>query len=347
MLQPKPCQGLSWFCATLRSMRASRLLSMLMLLQTRGALSAPRLAELLQVSQRTVLRDIDHLSAAGVPVWAQPGRHGGIRLREGWRTQLTGLTAPEAQAVFLAGLPGPAAELGLGEAMALAQLKLLAALPEQARGDAQRMAGSFHLDATDWLRSAAPPPLLPAVAQAVWQRRRITMRYASWQRVSEPTVEPLGLVLKAGQWYLAGRAPSRRDPVPYRLAAIEKLQVLDEPFTPPPHFTLATWWRESAARFEAGLYTAVATLRVSEEGFARVTALGTQVARAAEDSARPCERDGWAEVEIPIESVAHATRELLRLGEHVEVLSPPALRAAVRDTALAVWQAHANQAASP
>jgi predicted DNA-binding transcriptional regulator YafY len=342
MLPRKTCQGLSWFCATLRGMRASRLLSMLMLLQTRGSLSAPTLAELLQVSVRTVLRDIDHLSAAGVPVWAQPGRTGGIRLREGWRTQLTGLTAPQARSVFLAGLPGPAAELGLGEAMAQAQLKLLAALPAEARGDVERFGRAFHLDPTDWFRTATPPPLLQAVAAAVWQRRRIAMRYASWQRVREQTVEPLGLVLKAGHWYLAARPLRHAEPRAYRLAAIEQLEVLDgdDCFTPPPRFELAAWWRASTERFEAGVYTATARLRVSEEGYARLARFSPQVARAAEDSACPCDADGWVEVEVPIESVTHAAREMLRLGDEGEVVEPLALRRALHDTATRMAQRH-------
>src|SRR5688572_25306843 len=172
-------------------MRASRLLSILMLLQTRGRISARVLADRLQVSLRTVYRDVDQLSAAGVPVWAQTGRLGGICLRDGWRTQLTGMTAPEAQAVFLAGLPGPAAELGLGEAMSLAQLKLLAALPAEARDDAQRIAQRFHLDPSDWFRSAAPPAQLQTVAQAVWTCRRLAIRYESWNRVGDHVVEPL------------------------------------------------------------------------------------------------------------------------------------------------------------
>lgn len=322
------------------AMRASRLLSMLMLLQTRGRLSAPRLAELLQVSVRTVLRDIDQLSAAGVPVWTQTGRHGGIQLREGWRTQLTGLTAPEARSVFLAGLPGPAAELGLGEAMALAQLKLLAALPADARDDADRVARSFHLDPTDWFRHAAPPPLLQAVAGAVWRRQRLEIRYESWRRVSQQVIEPLGLVLKAGQWYVAARPLHRSDPRPYRLAAIERLEVLQEPFVPPPRFDLAGWWRASTERFEAGVYTATARLRVTEEGLARLARFSPQVARAAEENMGLSEREGWIEVEVPIESVAHAAREMLRLGDQAEVLAPAALRDALRDTALAMWRHH-------
>jgi predicted DNA-binding transcriptional regulator YafY len=313
-------------------MRASRLLSTLMLLQTRGRLSAPVLAQALQVSVRTVYRDIDHLSAAGVPVWAETGRSGGICLREGWRTQLTGLTAPEARAVFMAGLPGPAAELGLGEAMATAQLKLLAALPADAQGDAQRIARCFHLDPVDWFRSAAPPAALQTVADAVWRSQRLALRYESWERVSERVVEPLGLVLKAGTWYLAARKAGGGEAHAYRLAAILALQRLDETFVPPPRFDLAAWWRASTARFEAGVYTASARLLVTEAGYTQLCRFSPVVAAAAAASAMPSVREGWVEVTVPIESVRHAAAEMLRLGAEAEVLAPAALRAALAAT---------------
>src|SRR5216683_2126963 len=135
-------------------MRASRLLTILMLLQTSGRMSAQALAAEVEVSIRTVYRDIDELSAAGVPVYAERGRAGGFQLLEGWRTRLTGLTEPEARALFLAGLPGPAAELGLGDVMAAAQLKLLAALPADWQADARRVSARFHLDPVGWFRSA-------------------------------------------------------------------------------------------------------------------------------------------------------------------------------------------------
>ena len=324
-------------------MRASRLLSILMLLQTRGRLGAPTLARELQVSVRTVYRDVDHLSSAGVPVWAEIGRGGGICLREGWRTQLTGLTAPEARSVFLAGLPGPAAELGLGEAMAAAQLKLLAALPESTQADAQRAARCFHLDPVDWFRAAAPPAHLQAVADAVWQHRRLAMRYESWQATRDRVVEPLGLVLKAGTWYFAARSVGGSEPRAYRLAAIESLQVTDESFDPPPRFDLAAWWRASTARFEAGVYTATARLWVTETGFARLLRFSPAVAAAANDSAAPVDREGWAEVEVPIESIHHAAVEMQRLGAEAEVLAPAALRTAMAEGAARLAALYACQ----
>jgi predicted DNA-binding transcriptional regulator YafY len=191
-------------------MQASRLLSILMLLQSRGRMSARALADALEASVRTVYRDVDQLSAAGVPVYAERGRQGGFQLRDGWRTQLTGLTTREAQTLFMAGLPGPASELGLGDALASAQLKLLAALPAQWQDDARRVGSRFHLDPIDWYRSAPPADHLRAVADAVWTQHRLRIRYESWTRSAQREIDPLGLVLKAGVWYLV--AAQRGEP---------------------------------------------------------------------------------------------------------------------------------------
>ncbi|HEV8690234.1 MAG TPA: WYL domain-containing protein, partial [Ideonella sp.] len=292
-------------------MRASRLLSILMLLQTRGRLSAQALGEALSVSVRTIYRDVDHLSASGVPIWAENGRLGGFELKPGWRTQLTGLTVPEARAVFMAGLPGPAAELGLGEAMASAQLKLLAALPEDWRADADQLASCFHLDPADWYHQATPAPHLREVAAAVWNRQRIRMQYESWERVTERDVEPLGLVLKSGSWYMVARsARAGAEPRIHRVAAIQALQRLEERFTPPARFSLAAWWAEALSRFEADVYHGSARVRVTETGLARLAGFSTRVAEAAYANACPCEHESQVETEVPIESVAHAAREM-------------------------------------
>src|SRR3954470_2495716 len=216
---------MSCISGKLPSMRASRLLSLLMLLQTRGRVSAQALSEALEVSERTIHRDVDELSAAGVPIWADRGRAGGFQLQPGWRTRGDGLTAPEAQAMFLGGLPGPAAELGLGEAMASAQLKLLAALPDGWREDARRVSSRFHLDPIDWYRGPAASDHLPAISGAVWGERRIAMRYESWKGEVSRRVDPLGLVLKAGVWYLAAQAVDQRSGVrTYRLSNILGLE---------------------------------------------------------------------------------------------------------------------------
>ena len=194
-------------------MQASRLLSILMLLQARGRMTTPVLAQLLEVSERTIARDIDQLSAAGVPVWGERGRHGGFQLRAGWSTQLNGLTEAEVNALFLAGLPDAATELGLGSAAASARLKVIAGLPTAWREQATRVGERLHIDPVDWYRVAETPERLREVADAVWATRSIHLRYQSWERLSERELDPLGLVLKAVAGYLLARS-SRRGRIP-------------------------------------------------------------------------------------------------------------------------------------
>lgn len=326
-------------------MRASRLLSILMLLQAKGRMSAPALAAEVEVSLRTIYRDIDELSAAGVPVYAERGRAGGFQLLDGWRTRLTGLTAPEAQALFLAGLPGPAAELGLAELMEAAQLKLLAALPADWQGDARRVGARFHLDPVGWFRSAAPTDHLPAIAEAVWTERRLKIRYESWNGIVDREIEPLGLVLKAGIWYLAaGIGDDKRT---YRLCNILGLSVLDERFTRPPDFDLADYWATSTQRFEAEIYRDTATLRVSPRGLKLLRELSAAIAEAAASAAEPPDDEGWTRLVIPIESIDHAARELVRLGAEAEVLAPAPLRARIGETARRLALLYAAGAAAP
>lgn len=312
-------------------MSASRLLVILMLLQAHGRVSARALAAEVEVSIRTIYRDIDRLSAAGVPVYAERGSAGGFQLLDGWRTRLTGLTVPEAQALFLAGLPGPASDLGLGDAMAVAQLKLLAALPAAWQADVRRVGARFHLDPVGWFRSAARANHLPAVADAVWAERRLTIRYESWTGVADRTIEPLGLVLKAGVWYLVARRGG--EPRTYRLSHILELSVSDERFARPPDFDLAGYWAASTRRYEAAVYRDRAVVRVSPRGRALLRDLSSAAAAAAAHPAGAPDADGWTRLAIPIESIAHAARALLPLGAEVEALEPPALRASLTDTA--------------
>jgi predicted DNA-binding transcriptional regulator YafY len=333
---------MSAFAAILHSMLASRLLSLLMLLQSRGRTPAPALARALEVSVRTVYRDIDSLSAAGVPVYGDRGRSGGYQLREGWRTQLTGLTAGEARALFLAGLPGPARALGLGQAAASAHLKLLAALPSDWQADAERVGARFHLDPVDWFRNAAPADHLRTVAEAVWGEQRLRMRYESWSAVADREVDPLGLVLKAGAWYLVARRG--RVMRTYRLANIHRAQVLREHFKRPRDFDLAAFWTEATQRFEEGVYRGFATLRVSAPGLARLRGFGSIVAQAADRSASRPDKHGWVRVTVPIESVDHAAREMLRLGTEAEVIEPDELRDRLRETAARLTAIYAQTA---
>ncbi len=313
-------------------MRADRLLSILILLQLRGRLTARALAAEFEVSVRTVYRDIDALSAAGVPVYGDAGPGGGFRLLGGYRTRLTGLTAGEAETLLLAGLPGPAADLGLAAPLAAARLKLLASVPPAASEGAARVGDRFHLDPVDWYRCAAPPPHLQAVARAVWDRRRLGLRYESWSATVSRAVDPLGLVLKAGAWYLVARTDGQLRT--YKVANILGLEVLDGTFAPPAGFDLAVHWQRELERFEGGLRKASATLRVSPAALSRVDRLGGDTAEAVL-RAEP-DATGWRRATVPIEGVAHAAGLLLGFADEVEVLGPPELRRALAERAARV-----------
>lgn len=318
-------------------MRASRLVSILLLLQARGHMTARELADELEVSLRTIYRDVESLSAAGVPVYAERGPAGGYRLLDGYRTRLTGLTTEEAESLFLTGLPGPAAELGLGTVLATAELKLMAALPRDLARRAGRVRERFHLDVPGWFHGDDPTPYLTGVADAVWQQRRITIRYRRWKEPREitRTVDPLGLVLKAGHWYLIGRA-GERDRT-YRVDRILDLRILEEEFERPAGFDLAAFWRSYLDRFHDSMFSGEAVVRFSPQGMRMLTHLVTPaVIRAALDNAGPPGEDGWVRTVIPIESVRHAHVELMRFGADAEVLAPAELRDRITASAAAV-----------
>jgi predicted DNA-binding transcriptional regulator YafY len=313
-------------------MRASRLLSILMLLQTRGRMTAQALAEEFEVSVRTIYRDIDELSAADVPVYADRGPNGGFELLDGYRTRLTGLSPAEAATLFLAGLPGPAAELGLADLLTTAQLKLTAALPEGARATANRVAARFHLDPVGWFRSADDARLLPTIANAVWNETRLAIRYQRQTGVVSRNVQPLGLVLKGGVWYLVARAGEQART--YRVANIVELSVSDQHFERPKDFDLVRFWTTASRAYEVGLYRGTAVLRVSPRALTQFELLGSAVAQAAAETASPPDADGWVRVVIPIEGVDQAAAELMRLGTDAEVLEPPEVRRRIAEMAL-------------
>ncbi|WP_374566617.1 helix-turn-helix transcriptional regulator [Ideonella sp.] len=307
-------------------MRASRLLSIQMLLETRGRMSARALADALEISVRTLYRDVDELTAAGVPVYAERGRAGGFELMRGWKTTLTGLTPSEAQAVFLSGLAGPAAELGLGDHVEQAQLKLLAALPASWRDDARRVSSRLYLDPIDWYRESQPLPHLATVATAVWDERPLAMHYESWKLTSRRTIHPLGLVLKAGAWYLVAASDDKLRT--YRVASILDAELQPGVVKRPKGFNLTEYWRQSVQRFEAEVFKGEATVRATATGLKSLSYLSAAVAKAVA-AVNPPEGDGErVELRIPIETIDHATGQLLRLAPEVEVLGPPALKRA-------------------
>jgi predicted DNA-binding transcriptional regulator YafY len=315
-------------------MRASRLLSILILLQMRGRLSAEALAEEFEVSVRTIYRDVDQLSAAGVPIYAERGRAGGFQLHDGYRTKLTGFSAQEADALLLSGAGAAAQDLGLGPDLAAAQLKLLASLPPESGASAERVSARFHLDPVNWYTRADASDVLKPLAAAVWSERRIRVRYESWKGVVERTLDPLGLVLKGGIWYLV--ASVKGAPRTYRVSNIQCLDTLEEGFARPLRFNLARFWRKWSKDFEARLLKECATIEISPAGRRLLRDTNAAVHEAIAAKSEPCNPDGWVRAEAPIESIDLAKRQLLSLGAEVKVIAPQALREAIADEARAV-----------
>ncbi|MDX6742272.1 YafY family protein [Actinocorallia sp. A-T 12471] len=309
-------------------MRAARLISLVLLLQSRGPLTAAEMAAELEVSERTLYRDMQALADAGVPVYAEQGRHGGYRLVGGFRTRLTGLTREEAEALFLTGLDGPAGQLGLADAAASARLKLLAALPEPFREAPDRTGRRFHLDIPGWWTDASPPPLLAELAEAVWTDREIALGY----RATTRTVLPYGLVLKGGVWYLVAAVGEQFRT--YRVDRIFSVAETGAVFARDPGFDLAAHWAERSAEFVASMCHEEITVRLSRRavrGLRRV-AEPPAVERALASLGAPDGR-GWAVAVLPVENLDVAFDQVLRLGAEVEVLAPPELRARVGEAA--------------
>ncbi|MFR9749705.1 helix-turn-helix transcriptional regulator [Nocardia sp. 004] len=317
-------------------MRASRLVRLLLLLQTRGRLTAPELARELEVSVRTVHRDIEALSAAGVPVYTELGRAGGVRLVDGYRTRLTGMTVEEADAVLLAGLPSAAGDLGLGTVLATAQLKVLAALPPELRGRATRVAERVHVDAPGWFHRPDETPALAFIVDALWRDSRLRVRYERKDTTVERLLDPLGLVLKAGTWYLVARSGSALRS--YRVGRILAAEPTGETFVRPEDFDLRAYWADSADDFARSMLRVRARCRIAAThlGLLRLLNDPAAVAEALASAGAP-DAEGWVEVVVPSESYEVLTHSILALGEFVEVLEPPQLRARFAATAAAMY----------
>ncbi|MEV6840188.1 WYL domain-containing protein [Streptomyces sp. NPDC051133] len=308
-------------------MRAARLIKMVLLLQSRPSMTAGELARELEVSERTVTRDAQALSEAGVPVYADRGRAGGYRLVGGYRTRLTGLARNEAEALFLSGVPGALREMGLEDAASAARLKVAAALLPSLRDAPDSAAGRFHLDAPAWFREPETPPLLPAVAEAVWDDRRVRVRYRRADGEVERTLEPYGLVLKAGVWYLCARVAADGSFRTYRIDRFEAVDALDEHFDRDPGFDLPGHWAGQAERFARSLLRAEAVVRLSPQGVRRLPyAVDPLAAREALAGAPEPDGEGWVTVTVPVESEEVAHAQLTALGPEAEVLAPAGLR---------------------
>ena len=317
-------------------MRADRLLAMLMILQTRGRSTAQALAAELEVSERTIYRDIIALSSAGVPVYAERGPGGGIRLVERYRSDLTGLTKAEVQALFMLSIPPAINDLGLNQELKAALLKLSAALPSTLRGAPQHIRQRIYIDPTPRHinRPETPLPHLPTVQQAVWEQRVIDIQYRSilgHVGPLEALIHPYGLVSKAGFWYLVGK---RRDHLAVvRVDAILEATLKAESCTRPDDFDLPLFWAQWCEQEAANRSRFPVLARLSPRLIPRLAYLFgdedlTRRAQAAEPDSR-----GWITLELPFEYHEQARERLLPLGGAVEVLEPLALRYSIQDYA--------------
>ena len=320
-------------------MRADRLLAILLLLQARGGMSAPELAEELEVSVRTVFRDLDALSTAGVPVYTERGSGGGIRLAEGYRTDLTGLSPGEAQSLFLLGIPGPLDDLGLGASTGATERKLLAALPPTARRDAERTRRLLHVDSAGWNRPAASVLHLATVFDALWRDRRLRMRYTRGDHKSvERVVDPLGLALKGGEWYLVARLGDT--PLVYRVSRVRAAEVLEEAFVRPDDWHLGDFWDAWTCRYEAEMAWLDVEVLVDPAFVSTMPwVLGEEVRMRLEEA--PAAGDGRLRVGLRFTDMEEARIALLGMARRVEVQVPAELRQAIVDEAMAIAEAYA------
>jgi predicted DNA-binding transcriptional regulator YafY len=325
-------------------MRASRLVSLLLLLQSRGGQTAAELARELEVSVRTIHRDVDALSASGVPIYADRGPHGGIRLVDGYRTRLTGMTADEAEALFLSGLPGPAAELGLGTVVAAARLKVLAALPTELRARASRLVERFHLDAAAWYHADEAVPHLGTLSEAVWEAQRVEIGYDRGDKTVDRVLEPLGLVLKAGVWYLVAAADGQ--PRTYRVSRVTRVRPLDGPFQRPNGFDLGAFWAEASAAYERDTPRVEVVLRIARDRMDRLRGvIGERPFDTIErlDDADP---DGWLRIRVRLDWPNEATTQVLAVGPGCELIEPPELRRRIGEEARRLASAYDEPSAA-
>ena len=303
-------------------MRADRLLSILLLLQVHRRMTARELAKRLEVSERTIHRDMEALSCAGVPVFAERGSGGGWELMEEYRTNLTGLNRNEVKALFLIKPSRLLADLGMEKASDAALIKLLAAVPSAHRIDAEYASQRIHIDPTGWSRSEESIAFLPALQQAVWQEHKLYITYNRGDcPASERLVEPLGLVAKGSVWYLvAGVEGEIRS---YRVSRVEEIRLTEDRFTRPEGFDLAAYWEQSTLKFKSSLPRFSTTVRVSPAVFPR---LGFAGRFARVERVGPPDTDGWVTARLRFDVEEMAVEYVLSFGPQIEVLEPDSLR---------------------
>ncbi len=307
-------------------MRADRLLAVLLLLQRRKLVTIAELARRLEVSPRTVHRDLEALGAAGMPVYSQPGRNGGVGMLESYRTDLTGLSLGEAELLPLLGLGDALTAMGLRSSLAQTEAKVLAALPEAQRERAEDMRRKIHVDLGAWWHGTEAVEQMSSLTQAVFTSHRVRITYArpGRDRPVERTLDPLGLVLKSGVWYIVAVADGSAEPRTYRASRVLSIDVLDEYFEPPQGFDLAAFWSARSTEFER--------TGTSFQCVVRAAPHATQALRG--DIEPPDEP--WTRFELTFGTKHHALRRLLSFGDEVIVEAPDELRAEIARVATEV-----------
>ena len=314
-------------------MRADRLLSIMMLLQARRRMTAQELAGELEVSVRTIYRDLDALSVAGVPVYAERGPGGGCALLDSYRTTLTGLTQDEMRALFMLSIPAPLAELGVDQELKAALLKLSAALPATRRGVEERVRQRIHLDSEGWFEAREPVPHLHTIQQALWQDRALKIVYQlMFEARAEWVVEPYGLVAKANVWHLV--CAREGFPRVYRVSRVLDARLLEDACERPAHFDLAAFWQDWCAAAEENRSTYPVTVRVAPEFTRWLPYYLGEVVREGDALVGPPDAEGRVMATLRFESLEDARGRILACGRGVEVLAPVALRASVLDHAM-------------
>ncbi|TCO44875.1 putative DNA-binding transcriptional regulator YafY [Kribbella antiqua] len=317
-------------------MRADRLLRIILLLQRHPRLSARQLAERLEVSTRTVMRDMEALSAAGVPVYTERGRNGGCVLLPGYRADVSGLTPPEAQALFAwSGRAALSEELGLRDALQSAMGKLSSTLPLELQDDADALSGAIVVDRRRWFAEAEDTGALPVLRQAVVTRRRVRLRYASASAgLQRRTVDPWGLVEQAGRWYLvaAHRGVARM----YRVSRVEQVDVLEEVADRPADLDVKAEWERLRSGLEQNMPVGVdVVVRVRPERVETVRRIATPMLMQGEQARDVPSDDEWPQLAMHFRVREAACGVLLGFGADVEVLEPVEMRGRLLELASA------------
>ncbi len=325
-------------------MRADRLLSIVLLLQVHRHLTSRDLAGRLEVSERTIHRDMDALSVAGIPVVAERGTNGGWSLLGEYRTNLTGLNEAEVQSLFVTRPSRLLADLNLEKAAEGALLKLLAALPSIYRRGAEYARQRIYVDVAGWNRAEETVPLLHVLQDAIWQERKVRMTYGQSEcGAVERLADPLGLVAKGSVWYFV--AAIEEEVRSYRVSRVQNVELTDAPCVRPPNFNLAEFWEQSAAQFRANLPRYQAIVRARQEIIPRMPYAG-RFARI--EGVGEADAEGWVRVSLRFDVEEMACEYALSFGTQLEVLEPPALREKVISLAESVvaFNAHRSEARS-